>query len=41
MELVLAIAFVWLIGDIYFTFRDFDKRMKKLEKYADKGTHDA
>lgn len=40
MKLVIAIVFVWLIGDIYFTFRDFDKRMKKLERYAQESSNE-
>ena len=34
MILVLVLGYMWLIGAVYFAFRDFDIRMKKLDQYV-------
>jgi len=32
--LVLVLGYIWLFGAVYFAFKDFDIRMKKLEQYV-------
>lgn len=35
MILLIIIGYIWLMGSIYFTFKDFDARVKTMEKYVE------